>query len=229
MLDMPSLSAGFLSAGMGNRLTKKKTKHDTKGLVNPKLKVSDISTSAEQPMLSHEQLIQNIAAHRDKAAFGVLFEHFAPRVKSYLIKLGMGAVQAEDLVQDIMVTVWQKAALFKPDRAKVSTWIFRIARNKFIDLTRKQKYPEVNADDHMADLVATDQTDKSLDQKQTGSNVAQAMSKLNTDQQKVIKLSFFEEMSHSEIAKHLAVPLGTVKSRIRLAFQVLRKELGDAL
>ena len=126
-----------------------------------------------------------------------------------------------------MITLWQKASQFNPEKAKVSTWIFRIARNRHIDLIRKQKYPEVNADDHMGDMVAPEKTDQPLEGAQTANLIQRAMSKLKSDQQDVIKLSFFEELSHSEIAERLELPLGTVKSRIRTAFQTLRREIGE--
>lgn len=171
--------------------------------------------------------ITRIAQHRDRAAFGELFAYFAPRVKSFLIKQGLNSDKAEDLAQDVMVIVWQKAEQFDPDKAGLSTWIFRIARNKFIDHTRKQKYPEVNADDHVASLVAPDQTDRPVQTLQDVNRIQSALTKLSPDQKKVIELSFFEELSHSQISDFLNVPLGTVKSRIRIAFNVLRKELGE--
>lgn len=185
-----------------------------------------MTISSQPDTISHEDLVIKVAQKRDRAAFKQLFVHFAPRVKSYLLKLGLDDHKAEDLAQDVLVTVWIKAEQFDPKKAKLSTWIFRISRNKFIDLTRKQKYPEVNADDHLPDMVASEETDKPVEAMQTASIVNTALTKLNPDQQRVIKLSFYEEMSHSEISAHLSLPLGTVKSRIRMAFQALRKELG---
>jgi RNA polymerase sigma-70 factor (ECF subfamily) len=186
-----------------------------------------VTIESQPNVLTHEDLVLKIAQDRDKGAFKQLFAHFAPRVKSYLLKLGLDDHKAEDLAQDVLVTVWQKAIQFDPTKAKLSTWIFRISRNKFIDLTRKQKYPEVNADDHLPDMVAAEETDRPVEAMQTAAIVSSALTKLNPDQQKVIKLSFYEEMSHSEISTHLSLPLGTVKSRIRMAFQALRKELGE--
>lgn len=176
---------------------------------------------------SHEELVVRIAERKDKNAFKALFDYFAPRLKSYLINLGLTGEKAEDVAQDVMITLWQKASQFNPEKAKVSTWIFRIARNRHIDLIRKQKYPEVNADDHMGDMVAPEKTDQPLEGAQTANLIQRAMSKLKSDQQDVIKLSFFEELSHSEIAERLELPLGTVKSRIRTAFQTLRREIGE--
>ena len=177
---------------------------------------------------THEEMIVRVAEVKDKNAFRALFDHFAPRLKSYLMNLGLTGEKAEDVAQDVMVTLWQKATQFDPSKAKVSTWIFRIARNRHIDLIRKQKYPEVNADDHLGNMVAPEKTDEPLEGAQTANLIQNAMSKLKSDQQDVIRLSFFEELSHSEIATKLDLPLGTVKSRIRTAFQTLRRELGDS-
>lgn len=176
---------------------------------------------------TQEELLQRVALHRDKAAFRVLFLHYVPRLKSHLMKFGPAGPQAEDLAQDVMVKLWQNANKFDPEKARVSTWIFRIARNTYIDHTRKQKYPELNADDHMADMVAPERTDKEMEMKQTAASIEKAMAALKPEQKAVIRLSYFEEMSHSAIAAHLALPLGTVKSRIRMSFNVLRRELGD--
>lgn len=186
-----------------------------------------MDTGSSSETVSYEQLALRVAKTQDRAAFRALFDHFAPRLKSFLIKLGLGGDKAEDLVQDVMITLWQKANQFDPEKAKLSTWIFRIARNKHIDLMRKQKYPMLNVDDHVAKMVAPEQTDKPLEGRETASHIKDAMDKLKPEQQDVIKLSFFEELSHGEIASRLKLPLGTVKSRIRRAFQTLREELGD--
>ena len=171
--------------------------------------------------------MQQIAQEQDREAFRTLFAHYAPRVKSYLLRFHLTSEQAEDLAQDVMVTLWRKAAQYDPAKAALSTWIFRIARNRFIDQTRKQKYPEVNADDHMGSMVAPEETDQPLMVEQTSFHVQNAMKQLNKEQRAVIELSFFEELSHADIAEKLSLPLGTVKSRIRLAFKVLRTELED--
>ena len=186
-----------------------------------------ILTSEDRAELPHEQLIVDVATRRDREAFKLLFAHFAPRLKTYLSNLGMAGDGAEDLAQDTMVTVWQKAQLYHREKAAASTWIFQIARNKFIDLMRKQKYPEVDVDDHLHEMVAPDDTDVPLVQQRASQHVARAMEQLNPAQREVVELSFFHELSHSQIAEQLNLPLGTVKSRIRIAFDTLRKELGD--
>ncbi|MDG1996319.1 MAG: sigma-70 family RNA polymerase sigma factor [Emcibacteraceae bacterium] len=177
--------------------------------------------------LSHEQLVIEVAQKKDRKAFKILFEYFAPRLKSYLLNFKIADQKAEDLAQEVMITLWQKADKFDAEKAKLSTWLFRVARNKYIDLVRKQKYPELNADDLMSAMVAPEQTDKSLEDKQSSALIKEAMKLLNDDQRRVIELSFFKELSHSQIAEETGLPLGTVKSRIRTAFQTLRKELGE--
>jgi len=188
-------------------------------------KVSNIENAKD----GHEQLIARVASGRDKLAFKAIFTHFAPRLKSYLLKYGLEGQRAEDIVQEVMVIVWRKADTFDPTKAKFSTWLFRIARNKFIDHTRRHKYPEVSADDHLAEIAAADRTDQHTETRQTSEKVRAALASLNKKQSEVIELSFFKEMSHSEIAEQLDLPLGTVKSRIRKAFTVLRAAIGDQI
>lgn len=192
-------------------------------------------TTGEEPILtpqgdatsSHGRLLAEIAANRDREAFKVLFAYFAPRLKTWLSNLGMPAERAEDLAQDTLVTVWQKAHLYRPEKAAVSTWIFQIARNKFIDQRRKHKYPEVEVEHYVNELVAADETDAPLRQERISKGVSRALARLNPAQREVVELSFYEELSHSQIARRLQLPLGTVKSRIRIAFELLRKELGE--
>ena len=177
--------------------------------------------------LSHEQLVILVARNKDKHAFHQLFDYFAPRIKSYLLNFNISDQKAEDLTQEVMIILWQKADKFDPEKAKISTWLFRVARNKYIDKVRQQKYPLVNADDHMSSMIAPEKTDESIKEKQDKSRIEKAMAILNDEQRKVIELSFFKELSHSQIAMATNLPLGTVKSRIRMAFQALRAELGD--
>lgn len=174
-----------------------------------------------------EKQMRLIAEKGDRETFNVIFQYFAPRTKSFLLRYGLSPEKAEDITQDVMVTIWHKATQFNPDKARLSTWIFRIARNKFIDYTRKQKYPEVNVEDHIYDMAAPEVTDKPLHQKQEAETIETALEKLNADQKKAVELSYYQEMTHAQISEFLTIPLGTVKSRLRLAFKILRKELGD--
>jgi len=174
-----------------------------------------------------ETLVSKVAEHRDKQAFRLLFEYFAPRVKSFLLKQKVTDEVAEDLTQEVLVTVWQKAHMFDPSKARLSTWMFRIARNKFIDKVRRQKYVEVDVDDHIQLMEAPEKTDTGVIHQQDKNRILVAMEVLKPELRRVIELSFYQDLSHSQISGQLDLPLGTVKSRMRIAFQKLRAELGE--
>jgi RNA polymerase sigma-70 factor (ECF subfamily) len=164
---------------------------------------------------------------RDRTAFASLFAYYAPRVKSYLRRRRADERLAEDLVQDVMLTVWRKAELFDPAKASVSTWVFTIARNRFIDAMRQQNRPDLDPDDPSLAPEAPVPADVGLASIEIGQRVRNAMTTLPADQAEVVTLSFLEGLPHSEIADRLAIPLGTVKSRLRLAFARLRAALED--
>jgi len=170
-----------------------------------------------------------IALTGDRQAFAALFKHFAPRVKSYLIKLGTSEGLAEELVQEAMVNVWRKAATFDAERSSVSTWIFTIARNLRIDHFRRQdnRMPggEEFETDEMVDPAA--EPDDCLSAAQRERGVRLALAQLPAEQAQVLRLSFFEEHAHARIASELGIPLGTVKSRVRLAVNHMRRLLGS--
>ena len=164
-----------------------------------------------------------VAQSQDEAAFAALFGHFAPRVKGFLMKSGASAAQAEDCVQDVMATVWRKAAMFDPARANVSTWIFTIARNRRIDLLRRDRRPEPK-DLPWGPEPERDQHDV-LALQQEATQLGAAMQALPQDQRELIDKAFFGDLSHSEIATITGLPLGTIKSRIRLAIKKLRQTM----
>jgi RNA polymerase sigma-70 factor (ECF subfamily) len=166
-----------------------------------------------------------IARSRDKARFSELFLFFAPRLKAFFIRLGVPPGAAEDLAQEVMLTVWRKASYFDPTRASAATWIFTIARNLRIDLKRREQKPALTEDD----LDYLDEPDPgertlALEREQ---RVRTALAELPGEQADVIRLSFFEDRPHAEIAQSLDIPLGTVKSRIRLAMNRLRSLVGE--
>ena len=164
---------------------------------------------------------------RDRKAFQELFDHFAPRVKGYLMRLGAGNAVAEDLAQEALLTVWRKAALFDPAKASASTWIFTIARNLRIDAIRKERRPELDPNDPSL-LPENDRAaDDTMDWSQAEDRLRLALAELPHEQSQIIELSFLAEKPHSIIADELGLPLGTVKSRIRLAMARLRLALGD--
>ncbi len=160
---------------------------------------------------------------RDKAAFAALFDHFAPRLKGFFIRSGCSAPVAEEIVQDVMLTLWRKSAQFDPHRAQASAWIYQIARNRHIDLLRKSARPlpeetesETGTEPDAAQILAL---------QQEAGHLKQALGKLNREQRHVIERAYLGELSHKEISALTGVPLGTIKSRIRLGLERLRHEL----
>lgn len=160
---------------------------------------------------------------RDRAAFAALFRHFAPRVKAFLMKSGASEALAEECTQDVMATVWHKAHLFDPERASVATWVFTIARNRRIDALRKSRRPEPEdltwGPDHEPDQAEV------LALQQESERLGRALAQLPEKQRDLIERAFYGDRSHSEIAAETGLPLGTIKSRIRLALDRLRHEL----
>ena len=182
---------------------------------------------------TNDELIQWIRAVTagDRQAFAALFKHFAPRVKGFLMRCGAPAELAEDLAQETMVTLWRQAARYDPARAAVSTWVFTIARNLRIDHHRRAASAPV--DDEMQDTLARlpDEPGAAPDARllvgQREQGVRHALAALPAEQAQVLRLSFFEDEPHARIAQALGIPLGTVKSRIRLAVAQLRRTLSE--
>lgn len=170
-----------------------------------------------------DEVVLARVAQGDRAAFAVVFERYASRVKAYLMRLGAAGAVAEDLAQDAMLTLWRRAANYDAAKAKASTWIFVIARNAWIDRLRREKVelayrsallPGEESDDEAPDDAAVRTQDES--------NIEAALASLSEEQRQVVRLAFFEDRPHSEIAARLSLPLGTVKSRLRLALIKLK-------
>ncbi len=174
-------------------------------------------------------LIEQIAQHRDREAFAELFAYYAPRVKGYLMRLGSSDGQAEEVTQESMLAVWNKAHMFDAKKAAVSTWIFTIARNRRVDILRSQKYPELDANDPALIGDAPAQPDEEVIEAREGEEVREALQKLPTEQKELVRLAFYNGWSHAKIAEQSNLPLGTVKSRLRLAFSRLRDALDGRL
>lgn len=160
---------------------------------------------------------------RCRTSFGALFDHFAPRLKGFIMRTGMSPDQAEEIVQDVMLTVWRKASHFDPHRAQVSAWIYQIARNRHIDIMRKERRPlpeelkeKPNAEPDAGHILALEQETQEL---------KLAIARLSQDQRELIEKAYLGELSHKEIQEQTGLPLGTVKSRIRLGLERLRHEL----
>ena len=172
-------------------------------------------------------LIESIAAEQNRAAFVALFDHFAPRIKGFLMRSRLPAEQAEELAQEVLLTVWRKAAQFDRSRAGASAWVFAIVRNLRIDSARRARLGRLLEFDVGDDADAPPPPDTLLLASEREQRVRAALEHLNADQIHVVRLSFFEGKPHADIAAELALPLGTVKSRIRLAMSRLRELLGD--
>ena len=169
--------------------------------------------------------IERIAQTQDRQAFAELFNHFAPRVKTFMRRKGASEAQAEEIAQEAMLAVWRKAALFDSTASRAATWIFTIARNLRIDAVRRESRGGAIRVDEIEAEYEVDESpgaDERLASSQIEARVRAAMATLPSEQKKVIELSFFEERPHSEIAATLRIPLGTVKSRVRLAMKRLR-------
>lgn len=199
---------------------------DMRHLVPQPVRMNDIKSGLPAEMTA---LLATVGAKRDRAAFEILFVHFAPRVKSYLLRLGASAALADDLAQEAMLTIWRKAEMFDPAKASASTWIFTIARNLRIDAIRRERRPEFDLNDPA--LVPDEEVPPDTQMVRDGEDarVRDALTNLSAEQAQVVQMSFFAEKPHSQIAKELGLPLGTVKSRLRLAMARIKTALdGDA-
>ena len=176
-----------------------------------------------EPLVESDEELLARVSRGDRDAFARLFEAYARRVKSYLIRLGAPSGLAEDLAQEAMVSVWRRAASYDPAKAKASTWIFVIARNSWIDRLRRERVELAYRDTLILDEESPDEApDDAAARGQTEEQVSAALATLSAEQRQVVQLSFYEDRSHSEIAECLSLPLGTVKSRLRLALIKLK-------
>ena len=175
---------------------------------------------------THAALIGRICDHADRAAFAVLFAHFAPRVKAYMRRLGAGDAQAEDLAQEALFAVWRKASLFDPARAGAATWVFTIARNLRIDTLRRQRPTEaLSPEAESLEADSAPGAEAALIIAERDRLLRTALAVLPPEQARLVQLAFYEDRPHREIERALGIPLGTVKSRLRMAIQRLRAAL----
>ena len=171
------------------------------------------------------RLAAAVADKRDQKAFAELFDYFAPRLKSYLQRLGMDPSQAEEMVQEVMIVLWHKAALFDPAKSSLATWLFRVARNRRIDALRRDRSGLLDPEDPVLQPSQPEAADDIVEAEQRDERVRKAMLDLPEEQAVLVRQAFFLGKSHSQIAEDTGLPLGTVKSRIRLAFSRLRRTL----
>jgi RNA polymerase sigma-70 factor (ECF subfamily) len=186
-----------------------------------------VRTGLVQDVVHSEMTLALLAVRdrRDRAAFAQIFAYFGPRLKAMLMRGGLRDGSAEDVVQDVMLAVWNKAAQFDPHRAEASAWIYRIARNRQIDLARRRPLPMPETVEEQAD-DAPDAV-HCLAFEQEARALREALSRLAPDQRRAIEQAYMEDLPHSEISRAFDLPLGTIKSRIRLGLERLRRDLKD--
>lgn len=176
--------------------------------------------------------IEAVATKRDRASFVALFEHFAPRVKTFIRRSGASEAMAEEIAQETMLTVWRKADLFATGSHGAAAWIYTIARNLRIDALRREQRGQASKSESQCDndnsCIVALTPEAQFATAQAEENVRKAMAQLSDEQMRAVELFFFEEKTHSEIAEQLQIPLGTVKSRLRLAVARLRALLEEA-
>ena len=182
--------------------------------------------------LRWSRLVEAVA-REDRVAFAELFAHFAPLVKTFMMRSGAAEAAAEEVAQETLIMVWRKAAQFDPQTTGVAGWIFTIARNLRIDAVRREqrggaRLAGAATGESIEDVVdPLPAADSRMAAAQAESRVRTALTRLSDEQMRVIELSFYQDKAHGEIAKLLQIPLGTVKSRLRLAMEHLRGLLGD--
>jgi RNA polymerase sigma-70 factor (ECF subfamily) len=166
-------------------------------------------------------LVKKISEERNEIAFSEIFDFIAPKINAYYLKNNLTIEQAEELTQEVLSTIWLKAKLFDPEKSKFITWSFTIARNKKIDFYRKNKKNDVNEED-IRDFLYENNKSDDYELESTINNITQ---ELDENQKKLIKMSFFEQKSHKNIARELEIPIGTVKSRIRASLNKMQKHI----
>ena len=181
------------------------------------------SASSQNDLLA--DLVTKVAVDRDREAFIALYDYYAPRLNAYLLRLGTENGVAEELAQEVMVTLWRKAELFDRTKSSVGTWLFRIARNRRIDMIRRDKSASIDQNDPIFLPSEAESAGEMMDQTRREERVRLALKSLPDEQRILVERAFFLSESHSQIAEMTGLPLGTVKSRIRLAFARLKKLL----
>jgi RNA polymerase sigma factor (sigma-70 family) len=174
-----------------------------------------------------DDLLTAVGSDRDGAAFAILFDHFKPRLHAQMLRQGLAPFAAAEVTQDVMETVWRKAHLFDRRKSAAATWVFHIARNRRIDVRRRSREDNLASEDVLALADPSEGSDECVAAAQRERCVHAALDDLPAEQLALVQLAFFEDLSHSTIAARTKLPLGTVKSRLRLAFSRLRRSLQD--
>lgn len=181
------------------------------------------------PAADWTPLVRAVAERQDQEAFTAIFDYFTPRLEAYLARLGLDSAMAEEIAQDVMMTLWRKANLFDPAKSSLSTWLYRIARNRRIDVSRRERLDFIDPQSPaLLDLPAEGAADQIMDGQQRDDIVRMLILDLPQEQRDLVALAFYQGLSHAQIALKTGIPLGTVKSRLRLAFSRLRRALEGA-
>ena len=198
------------------------------GATSPEVETNAADSGERSPDALDDMSIRLIAVaeHGDREAFGTLFRHFGPRIRAYLARGGGDMARIDDVLQDVFAAVWRKASLYDSRRATAAAWIFAIARNRRIDALRRERRPEFDPQDPAFRPDPVPDGEETLAARQRARAVRTALTALSDEQREILRLSFYEGESYPAIAIRLGIPLGTVKSRARLAFGHLRAELG---
>ena len=223
MLQVVSLTQPTCHLGPSKQFRRAIRKQMSRSMAAPAKSFNEPSTGSA--LLS--AMLCKVGECQDRDAFAKLFQHFAPRLKGYLLRLGSDAGAAEELMQETFVLIWRKAGQFDPARASASTWVFTIARNARIDAFRRDRRPEIDLEDPALVPDPIEPPDDAVNRHQSATRLTAAMQQLSEAERAVLHLSYFEDLSHGKIAERLNIPLGTVKSRIRLAFGKLRGSLSE--
>ena len=217
-----AIGAALRGADRGAADAQKVGRRSAKGYIGS----HDISAEARNTMNDMAAHLEAIGTARDKAAFEEVFRFYAPRIKGVLVRNGAGPQEAEEVMQETMVLIWRKAAQFDRSKASPSAWIYTIARNRRIDLLRKRQRPELDPEDpFFADSGVTPDGEETYGARQRGEIIEEHLKILPPEQLLLVQKAFYEDMTHQAIAAELDIPLGTVKSRLRIALRDLRAKL----
>ncbi len=189
--------------------------------------MQDTRTPMADAAPSLEDLLVAVGRDQDRLAFGALFGHFAPRLKTYLRRLGCDSGAAEEIVQEVMLLVWRRAETYDPVQASASTWMFTIARNKRVDSLRREQRPEIDPNDPALTPDPVEAADHRVEVRESNARLRAALKELPPEQAELLRMAYFEDKPHSLISAEHGIPLGTVKSRLRLAMDRLRRALHE--
>lgn len=196
----------------------------TEILVLPEQEERQLPSAADKQLLMANYM-QSVAEQRCKIAFSALFALFAPKVKRYMLSMGADEACADELTQETFLAVWMKAVSYDPKKAAVSTWVYRVARNKFIDVYRKNRRIQLNAILYGGDQEPVDHSISAVERSLEFGQITDAIQTLPAEQRLVLQKMYMEGQSQETIALDMGIPVGTVKSRVRLAYKKIRNQL----